>query len=241
MSDARKRAWAQQLQDRLLELGRDNLQLLPQVVRLLAGGRPLTAAQVDPLIANLGIAPDAAHQFLHQMTERNAQDQIVGAMGLSLGDRPHRIDVAGVRLSAWCALDTLFLSAILQQTATTESPSPASGRSIRLRVSPTQVEDVSPAGAVVSLVTTDLRREELASTEASWSAFCTHTHFFATHDEGERWVGGRDDIVIVGVDEGFALGQQMWPMLLAPTEQMAKQPARRRRTHSDLQPTVRRE
>jgi alkylmercury lyase len=222
MTDTRVHAWAQQLRDRLLvELGRDNLQLLPQVVRLLARGRPLTAAQLDPLVADLGIAPDAAHQFLRQMTERDARDQIIGAMGLSLGDHPHRLSVAGVRLSAWCALDTLFLPVILQQAATIESPSPVTGHPIRLRVSPTQVEGVSPAGAVVSLVLTDLRREDLASVEAIWSAFCTHTHFFATHDEGERWVGRRDDLVIVTVATGFALGQQIWSMLLAPTDRRA--------------------
>jgi hypothetical protein len=50
---------------------------------------------------------------LRQVTERDAHDQIVGALGLSLQDHPHRLSVNGVSLSAWCADDTLFLPAIL--------------------------------------------------------------------------------------------------------------------------------
>jgi alkylmercury lyase len=195
---------AHQLQERLLEYGAAHLRLLVRVMRELAQGRPLTAEQVDGISADLGIAPDAADQFLRDVTERDAQDQIVGALGLSLQDHPHRVSVDGVALSAWCAEDTLFLPAILQQTATIESLSPVSGRPIRLRVSPERVEEVNPAGAVVSLVLVDPSREHLASVEAIWSAFCNHIHFFATRDEAERWASGRDDIAILSVEEGFA-------------------------------------
>jgi alkylmercury lyase len=210
---------ARKLQDRLLEYGPNHLRLLLQVMRELAHGRPLTAEQVDRFIADLGIAPDAAGQFLRDVTERDAQDQIVGAMGLSLQDHPHRLSVGGVALSAWCAEDTLFLPAILQQTASVESPSPVNGRPIRLRVSPERVEEVSPAGAVVSLVVVDPTREHMASVEAIWSAFCTHIHFFATRDEAEGWAAGRDDIAILSVEEGFAWQRPVWSeVLLAAAE-----------------------
>jgi alkylmercury lyase len=210
---------ARKLQDRLLEYGPDHLRLLIQVMRALAHGRPLTAEQVDRFIADLGIAPDAACQFLRDVTERDAQDQIVGAMGLSLQDHPHRLSVDGVALSAWCAEDTLFLPAILQQTVSVESPSPVNGRPIRLRVSPERVEEVSPAGAVVSLVLVDPSREHMASVEAIWNAFCNHIHFFATRDEAEGWATGRDDIAILSVDEGFAWQRPVWSeVLLAAAE-----------------------
>jgi alkylmercury lyase len=188
-------------------------------MRELAHGRPLTAERVNRFIAELGIAPDAAHQFLREVTERDPSDQIVGAMGLSLRDHPHRLSVEGVSLSAWCAEDTLFLPALLRQTATIESPSPVSGRPIRLRVSPERAEEVSPAGAVVSLVIVDPSREHMASVEAVWGAFCDHIHFFATRDEAERWAAGRDDIAILSVDEGFAWQQPVWSeVLLAAAE-----------------------
>ncbi len=219
MSDARVGDMAKKLQDRLLEYGPDHLRLLVQVLRQLAKGRPITVEQVDQRIAELGIAPDAAHQFLREVTERDAYDQIVGAMGLSLQDHPHRLSVAGVSLSAWCAEDTLFLPTVLQQTATVESPSPVSGHPIRLRVSPERVEEVSPAGAVVSLVLVDPSREHMASVEAIWSAFCSHIHFFATRDEAERWATTRDDIAILSVDEAFAWQRPVWSeVLLAAVE-----------------------
>lgn len=218
MRDARVDDMTRKLQDRLLEYGPDHLRLLLQVMRELAHGRPLSAERVDQRIAELGIAPDAAHQFLREVTERDAHDQIVGAMGLSLQDHPHRLSVAGVSLSAWCAEDTLFLPAILRQTATIESPSPVSGHPIRLRVSPERVEEVSPAGAVVSLVIVDPSREHMASVEAIWSAFCDHIHFFATRDEAERWASARDDIAILTVDEGFAWQRPVWSTVLAAAE-----------------------
>jgi alkylmercury lyase len=212
--DKRLPDMARKLQERLLEYGPDHLRLLVRVMRDLAHGGPLTAEQVDGVIAYLRIAPDTAHQFLRQVTERDALDQIVGVMGLSLQDHPHRLSVDGVSLSAWCAEDTLFLPAILGKTATIESLSPAGGRPIRLRVSPERVEEVSPAGAVVSLVLVDPSREHMASVEAIWSAFCNHIHFFATRDEAERWATGRDDIAILSVDDGFAWQRPVWSKVL---------------------------
>jgi alkylmercury lyase len=210
MNDPRILEVTQKMQEYLLEYGPDNARLLLQVIRQLAQGHPITADQVDYRIAEFGIAKDQAHQFLREVTERDATDQIVGAMGLSLSHHAHRLSVAGVSLSAWCALDTLFLPAILQQTATIESPSPVTQHPIRLRVSPERVEEVSPKAAVVSLVIADTSREKMASVQAIWSTFCEHVHFFATREEGEQWANRRDDIVLLTVEEGFAWGRQVW-------------------------------
>ena len=65
-------------------------------------------------------------------------------MGLSLRDTVHRFTVAGVRLSAWCALDTLFLPAVLDQTATIASASPVTGGQVRLTVSPREWSASAP-------------------------------------------------------------------------------------------------
>ncbi len=210
MSDARILAMLKKTQEYMSGFGPDHARLLLQVIRQLAQGRPLSAEQVDHLIADLGIAPEEAHQFLREVTEPDAHNQVVGAMGLSLSEHPHRVSIAGVSFSAWCAVDTLFLPAMLQQTATIESPSPVTHHPIRLRVSPKRVEDVSPTDAVVSLVIVDPSRENMASVQAIWSTFCEHVHFFATREEGEQWANGRDDIVLLTVEEGFEFGRQMW-------------------------------
>jgi alkylmercury lyase len=210
INDTRILEMNKKMQEYLLAYGPARARLLLQVIRQLAHGHPITAEQVDHLIADLGIGSDQAHPFLREITERDATDQIVGAMGLSLSDHPHRLSVAGVSLSAWCALDTLFLPALLQQTATIESPSPVTHQLIRLRVSPERVEEVTPEAAGVSFVLVDPSREHMDSVQAIWSAFCTHVHFFASREEGEQWTNRRDNIVLLTVEEGFAWGRQVW-------------------------------
>ena len=214
MQDARVNDMARKLGERLLEYGPGHLRLLVQNIRQLAQGHPLSAEEVDQRITALRLAPEAAQQFLRQVTERDASDHIIGALGLSLSEHPHRLTVEGVSLSAWCAMDTLFLPAVLQQTATIESPSPVTGDPIRLRVSPERVEEVRPASAVVSLVLVGPSRENMASVEAIWSAFCSHIHFFTSRDEAERWAKGRNDIAILTVEEGFAWQRPVWSSLL---------------------------
>jgi alkylmercury lyase len=208
--DARLDELARRLQERFLAYTPGQRRLLVQIVRELAHGRPITSEQVGQRIAALGLAQDAAHQFLREVTERDANDRIVGAIGLSLEDHPHRLTVEGVSLSAWCALDTLFLPALLQQMATIASPSPMTHALIRLRVRPERVEEVDPAGAALSIVLVDPSRERVASVEAIWNAFCQHVHFFVDRNEAERWAAGRQDIAILTVDEGFVLGRRVW-------------------------------
>ena len=213
-NDARLDLTVKSLQSRLAAYGPGHSRLLLHVMRELAHGRPLAEASVTHLIAGLGIAPDAARQFLREVTERDADDQIVGALGLSLSNHPHRVVVEGVALSAWCALDTLFLPALLRQSGTIESPSPMTGNVIQLRVSPTLVEEVTPTNAAISFALVDLADERMSSVEAIWGVFCNHVHYFSTREEGERWASGRDSIAILSVEEGFAVGRQLSSVVL---------------------------
>src|SRR5437867_9296526 len=115
---------ARRMGEELLDYGPDRSRLLIRVMRTLAQGRPVTGEQVDQMIADLRMARDEADRFLRQITERDAEDHVVGIMGLSLNDHPHRFVVDGVSLTTWCAEDTLFLPALLKQIAVVESPSP---------------------------------------------------------------------------------------------------------------------
>ena len=214
MNDARLHTMVQKMADGLLDYGPGHSHLLLRVMRRLAGGNPVTGAQVDEIVADLGLAQEDAKPFLRKLTERNAEGQIVGIMGLSLNDSPHRVQVNGVALSAWCAVDTLFLPAMLQQTVTVESHSPISKEKIRLTVSPERVEAVSPTSAVISMVVVDPTQESMASVEAIWMTFCNHILFFASREEAERWAAGRSNIAVITVDEGFDLGRQLWSRVL---------------------------
>ena len=195
----------------LMDYGTGNLHLLVQIVRVLAKGDPVTTNQVDGIIAELGIDADASEQFLQTVAERDDDDNIVGALGLSLKQHPHRFIVGGTEMTAWCAQDTLFLPVMLQQTATVETESPLSKEKIRITAGPEGVKEVSPAGAVMSTVILDSNSTDLNTPTEIQMNFCRNTHFFASGEEVEQWAAGRSDIETLSLDEAFDLGYQLWP------------------------------
>jgi len=115
----------------------------------------VTPTDVGGLAREAGLAPDDAQVFLRGVTERDGADRIIGVLGLSLGEHPHRFSVNGQQLATWCAEDTLFLPALLGQTARVESTSPVSRGPVRLTIAPDGVQAVSPAGAVLSVALVD--------------------------------------------------------------------------------------
>jgi alkylmercury lyase len=199
---------------RPLDLGPDRSRLFVRLVRTLAQGQPIPSEQCDQIVAELAIAPDEAQRLLDEWSERDGDGNIVG-MGLTLNETPHQISVDESDLWAWCAEDTLFFPLVLQQTATIASASPLSGEQTRERVSPTRIEEVSPAGAVVSIPIVDPTEADMSSVDAIWNTFCHHSFFFPSRAEAEQWVAWRKDIEIVPVAEGFAIGHQMAARLLA--------------------------
>jgi alkylmercury lyase len=199
----------------VLDYGPERSRLLVRVLRILARGRPVTRTDVDELAPEVGITPDAAQAFLRQVTERDGSDRIIGLLGLSLGEHPHRFSVNGRRLSTWCAEDTLFLPALLGQVATVESLSPLSREPVRLTIGPEGVQAVSPTGAVVSIALVDPDQVAFGSVEAIWMTFCRHVHFFVSREEAARWAGNRRDIAILTPDEGYRMGRQLADRFLA--------------------------
>ena len=195
----------------LMDYETDNLHLLVQIVRVLAKGDPVTTNQVDGIVAELGIDADASEQFLQTVAERDDDDNIVGALGLSLKQHPHRFIVGGTQMTTWCAQDTLFLPVMLQQTATVETQSPVSKEKIRITVGPEGVKEANPAGAVMSTVVFDPDSTDLNTPTDIQMNFCRNIHFFASGEEVEQWAAGRSDIETLSLEEAFELGNQMWP------------------------------
>ena len=197
----------------LVDYGAERSRLLVQVWRALAAGGPVTGSQIDEFVSDLGIKAEDADQFLRQMTERDDDDSIVGIMGLSLNDHPHKFTVDGVQMATWCAADTLFLPAMLGQTATIESESPESNEKVRLTVGAEGVQTLDPADAVISFVVPE--ETNMTSVASIWMTFCQHIFFFTSQGEAEQWANGRDDIRIMSLDEGFELTKQLWAGVLS--------------------------
>lgn len=195
----------------------EQARLLLRVLRTLASGRPVTTREVDAIASELGWAPAAAHAFLWPLTERDAADSVIGVLGLSLGDHPHRFWLNGQRMSTWCAEDTLFLPGLLGQAARIDSTSPISRKPIHLTAGPEGLQSVSPAAVVVSVPILN-PEDTLGSVEAIWTTFCRHIHFFAPREEAEQWAAVRADIAILTVDEGYRLGRQLMSRVLEQAE-----------------------
>lgn len=205
---------ARRLAEGLLDYGPGLSKLLLRLVRKLSEGRPLTENQVRQMIEDLGIGQTEALEFVRAKAERNREGAIVGIAGLSLNKHPHRFTVDGVRLSTWCAEDTLFLPYLLGKEAKVVSRSPVSGDTIRLRIGPDEVKEVAPPGTVISLVLVDPAQEDMSSVEAVWNVFCRHVHFFTSREEAEGWANGRDGIAVVTVEEGLSIGRVLWSRVI---------------------------
>lgn len=120
--------------------------LMREALRLLAGGEPITVAQLSAaagLDADLDLAPAGAD------IEYDELGGIVG-WGLTLNRTPHRFAVDGHQLYTWCAPDALLFPAIIGRAAQIESPCPATRTPVRLTVdSHAGVTALDPATAVV--------------------------------------------------------------------------------------------
>ena len=196
------------------DFGPDRSRLLIQTCRALAKGRPLTADRVNEIATDLGIHQDEAHSFLREVTERNADDNIIGVIGLSLNEEwVHRFYVNGASLRNWCAWDSLFIAPLLKQTVTIESDSPETKEKVRVTVGQDGIEQSDPADAVVTVVALDPKKQDVSSLEAVWGAFCHQVYFFASREEAERWAEGREDIEIFTVEEAYELGKQAFSEL----------------------------
>ena len=202
-----------------LDFGPGLSRLLVQTWRSLATGDPVSPEQVKRIARDLGVEQTEADGFLRRVSERDADDQIVGVMGLSLNDHPHQFTVDGVALKTWCAGDTLFLPAMLGRTADVESASPLTGELIRLTVSPDGIVTSDPADLALSVPAEDPGQLTTAELAAIWGTFCHHIFFFASVDEGRRWAADRDNIEIHPVQDAYQFVTAMWRKVRSHADQ----------------------
>lgn len=182
----------------------EHSRLLLGVWREIARGTPVEEQTVDAIIADVGIEATEARNFLGDVSEKDEDGRIVGAVGLSQNQHPHRFTVDGIQLATWCAWDSLFVPPGLQKPAIVESVSPISQKEIRVEVSPTGVDAVSPTDAAVTIVVLE---EAISSVEEAWMVFCHQVLFFASKAEAEEWSAERTGIEVLSVADAFDLGR----------------------------------
>lgn len=168
-----------------------------QILALLAEGRPVTTTEVADRVGQpvgevermLGDEPG---------TDWDERGRLVG-FGLTLVETPYRLVLGGRTLFTWCAMDTLFFPVLLAMPARVVARCAATGVPVQLSLTPTALEAVEPAGAVVSEVYPEGR---LTGVRA---AICAEGHFFASRDVGRPWKDAHPRGELWSVPDAFAL------------------------------------
>lgn len=170
--------------------------------RLLARGRGVTAGQAA---ADCGETPALVQACLARWPGIVWDGPaVVGFWGLAAGAvSRHRMRVEGCTLHTWCAWDTLFIPPLLGHNAHVTSTDPVSGAVVTLTVTPEGVRDLSPAGAVLSML--EPRAEMI---EDIRGRLCRYIHLFADPDAGAAWTRQHPDTLLLSVDDGFELGRR---------------------------------
>ncbi|MGH2356367.1 MAG: organomercurial lyase MerB [Chloroflexota bacterium] len=195
------------------------LEIVPPILALLARGKPVP---LEEIAAAAGTSPEAVRDALGQVSsvEWDEQGRVVGA-GLTLVPTPHRLEVEGKALFAWCALDTLMYPALLGRPARIESPCRGTGEPVRITATPNGIESLEPPSAVVSVV----EPKDIANIR---SVFCENVHFFASPEAASRWLERHPDATILPVEDAFRLGRRIAEAILDPSRSRSANAERER-------------
>jgi alkylmercury lyase len=178
--------------------GRALLEIVPPTLDLLARGKP---ASVEEIAAAVGKSPEEVRATLDRFSsaEWDEQGRVVG-LGLTLQLTPHRLELEGRTLFAWCALDTFLFPILLGRPASIESPCRGTGDPVHIEVTSAGIEAVDPPSAVVSIVAA----RDLTSVR---SVGCNNTHFFSSPEAASLWLERHPEATILSAEETFRLGR----------------------------------
>ncbi len=182
-----------------------------QSIQLLANGQPVSAEKLAST-SHLSLAD--AHDTLAQLNqcgcELDTHGNLLGAV-LTLNPTPYHFQVNGQRLFAWCAMDTLFLPALLGQTAQVESTCPATNTKIRLTITPAGIEAVNPPETAISVVIPGVTPSCQAGAKSGpQGPICSAMHFFSSYEAASPWLIAHPGTIILTMDKAWHLAQEVW-------------------------------
>lgn len=171
--------------------------------RLLAKGEPVSSEAIAHATNNpVGRVEEALNSW--PGVYRDDEGRVVGFWGLTTArlEPAYRFLIDGKTSYAWCALDTLFIPALLGKTVGVEATCPVTGERVSLVVDRSGVSDLKPSGAVVSMVIPDgpFGCDVIES-------FCRKVLFFASEEAGASWTAKNKGTTLLSVQEAFELGR----------------------------------
>ncbi len=185
-------------------LDRTDQQIATAVHRLMAKGEPVEPAAVSKAVGDVSV--DRVNERLNSWPGvfRDGNGRVVGFWGHAIAklDPEYRLVADGTTTYAWCALDTLFIPAIIGKAVRVEASDPISGEEVTLVVERDGAREVKPAGALVSMVIPDgpFGYDVIES-------FCHRVLFFASEETGTQWVAEHDGTALLSVEKAFELGR----------------------------------
>ena len=170
--------------------------------RLLAKGKPVAT---EAIAGEVGVPTAQIEAALNSWpgVYRDDTGRIAGFWGLAIAplDPEYRLQSAGKTSYAWCALDTLFIPPLLGETVAVRATDPVNGEPVSLVVDGDGAHEVTPSGAVVSMVIPDRPFDYDVI-----DSFCHRVLFFTSEESGRKWVAGHAGTTLLTVDEAFQVG-----------------------------------
>lgn len=187
-------------EDYKAELGDDVVDVMPRVIRELAGGEPVAPERI---VERSTQPPEQVMELLDQMTLKD-EDGRITAFGLSLTPTDHEFELDNRTMWVWCAVDALVFPAILNRTARIKSRCAVTGEPIEVVATPVSIEKVRPTAAAVSIITPSVEQPSMIR-----QLVCSGQLFFSSVERGRNWQRDHPEARIVPVTEAFALYQQV--------------------------------
>ncbi|HLQ15991.1 MAG TPA: organomercurial lyase [Candidatus Eisenbacteria bacterium] len=188
------------------------------IYRLIGSGAPVGPAAI--VKAAGGVSMERVDERLNAWPGvfRDDMGRVVGYWGHAIDKlEPEYRLVAGHNTTyAWCALDTLFIPGIIGNQVRVEASDPVSGEPVSLVVDRDGARDVTPAGALVSMVIPEgpFGYDVIES-------FCHRVLFFASHKTGDKWIAAHQGTTLLPVDQAFEVGRVLTERV-APTKSASR-------------------
>lgn len=187
------------------ELDPTDQQIASAIHRLMSAAEPVEPVAVA-LAAGTTLEVVAERLDSWPGVFRDDEGRVVGFWGQAISklDPEYRLVSAGKTTYAWCALDTLFIPPLLGKRVRVEASDPVTAEPVSLVVDAEGAHDISPAGALVSMVVPDgpFGYDVIES-------FCHRVLFFASDESGARWIADHEGTMLLSVDEAFQLGRRL--------------------------------
>ncbi len=171
--------------------------------RLLAGGKPVATEAIAGAVGVPAARVEAALESWPGVYRDDAR-RVAGFWGVGIMplDPEYSLQIDGKTSYAWCALDTLFIPPLIGKTVSVQATDPVNGQRVSLVVDGNGVREVTPPGAMVSMLIPDgpFGYDVIES-------FCHKVLFFTSEKSGRTWVAEHEGTTLLTVQEAFEVGR----------------------------------